>query len=118
MIDTLRQLPRQALIALVRAYRLLLKPWLGNACRFEPTCSAYTIEALQRHGALRGSALGGWRLLRCQPWCDGGCDPVPAQFPNPAAGLFSRLGQQAGGAATSSPDPTAADTSPPTRNLP
>jgi putative membrane protein insertion efficiency factor len=118
MIDALNQLPRQALIALVRAYRLLLKPWLGNACRFEPTCSAYTIEALQRHGALRGAALGGWRLLRCQPWCDGGCDPVPERFPNPAAGLFARLGLPAGDAPPPSPDPMAADTGPPTRNLP
>ena len=118
MIDALNQLPRQALIALVRAYRLLLQPWLGNACRFEPTGSAYTIEALQRHGALRGAALGGWRLLRCQPWCDGGCDPVPGRFPNPAAGLFARLGQPAGDAPPPSPDPMAADTGPPTRNLP
>jgi hypothetical protein len=88
-------LPQQSLMLLVRGYRLLLKPWLGNACRFEPTCSAYTLEALQRHGAVRGSALGGWRLLRCHPWCDGGHDPVPENAPrllrNPAAGLFTRL---------------------------
>ena len=50
-------LPRRTLIALVRAYRFVLKPWLGNACRFEPSCSAYALEALQRHGALAGSAL-------------------------------------------------------------
>jgi len=83
----LRDLPRQLLMGSIRAYRLLLRPWLGNACRFEPTCSAYTLEALQRHGALRGTALGGWRLLRCHPWCEAGYDPVPD---NPA-GLFSRL---------------------------
>lgn len=77
---------RRALIALVRAYRLLLSPWLGNACRFEPTCSHYAIEALERHGALRGSALAARRLLRCQPWCAGGLDPVP-----PARGLFTGL---------------------------
>ena len=69
--------PRQTLIGLVRGYRLLLKPWLGNACRFEPTCSAYTLQALQQHGAIAGTALGGWRILRCHPWCDGGMDPVP-----------------------------------------
>jgi len=68
---------RRALITLVRGYRLLLSPWLGNACRFEPTCSVYAIEALERHGALAGSYLAGRRLLRCHPWCDGGCDPVP-----------------------------------------
>ena len=80
--------PRQALILLVRGYRLLLKPWLGSACRFEPTCSAYALEALDRHGAATGSALLAGRLLRCHPWCDGGQDPVPAR----PAGLFSRLG--------------------------
>lgn len=84
-------LPRDALLLLVRGYRLLLKPWLGNACRFEPTCSAYAIGALERHGALRGGALAGWRLLRCHPWCDGGFDPVPERPAHPAAGLFTRL---------------------------
>ncbi|RVU49412.1 membrane protein insertion efficiency factor YidD [Rubrivivax rivuli] len=86
------RLPQRVLMLLVRGYRLLLKPWLGNACRFEPTCSAYTLEALQRHGALGGSALGGWRLLRCHPWCNGGHDPVPENLPRPTAGLFTRLG--------------------------
>ncbi len=86
------RLPQQGLIALVRAYRLLLKPWIGNACRFEPTCSAYALTALQRHGALRGSTLITARLLRCHPWCAGGCDPVPEEFSMPGAGLFSRLG--------------------------
>jgi putative membrane protein insertion efficiency factor len=83
-------LPRRLLILLVRGYRLLLKPWLGNACRFEPTCSAYTLEALERHGAWRGVALGGWRILRCHPWCDGGIDPVPSPD-GPPAGPFTRL---------------------------
>lgn len=83
--------PRRALMTLVRGYRLLLKPWIGNACRFEPTCSAYALEALERHGALRGSALAGWRILRCQPWCDGGCDPVPHNPPRLAKGLFTRF---------------------------
>jgi putative membrane protein insertion efficiency factor len=71
---------QRLLIGVVQGYRLLLKPWLGNACRFEPTCSAYTLQALQQHGAWRGTALGGWRLLRCHPWCDGGLDPVPDTF--------------------------------------
>jgi hypothetical protein len=104
----LSRLPRRFLMAGVRGYRLLLKPWVGNACRFEPSCSAYALQALQQHGAWRGSALAGWRVLRCQPWCDGGCDPVPASIPNPAAGLFSRLGLVA----------RPADASPPTRNHP
>jgi len=80
-IGLIARLPQQVLIALVQGYRLLLKPWLGSACRFEPTCSAYALEALQRHGAMAGSALATGRLLRCHPWCEGGCDPVPAQAP-------------------------------------
>jgi putative membrane protein insertion efficiency factor len=85
-------LPRDGLLLGVRAYRLLLKPWLGSACRFEPTCSAYALVALQQHGAARGSLLTGWRLLRCHPWCAGGCDPVPAHFTfkrQPVAGATS-----------------------------
>lgn len=73
--------PQKVLITLVRGYRLLFKPWLGNACRFEPTCSAYAIEALERHGAAAGSYLAARRLLRCHPWCAGGCDPVPGVRP-------------------------------------
>ena len=87
MSPTLAALPRRLLIALVRGYRLLLKPWLGNACRFEPTCSAYALEALERHGAAAGSYLAARRILRCHPWCDGGCDPVPATAPPPFARL-------------------------------
>ena len=78
-------LPKKGLIALVRAYRLLLSPWLGNGCRFEPTCSAYSLQALEQHGALAGSTLTLYRLVRCQPWCEGGHDPVPTTT------LFSRL---------------------------
>ena len=80
-------LPQRALIGLVRAYRFALKPWLGSACRFEPTCSAYALQALQDHGAWAGATLSAARLLRCHPWCDGGLDPVPAQAPR----LFTRL---------------------------
>ena len=72
-----RRAPQKILIAALRAYRLLLSPWLGMQCRFEPTCSAYAIEALERHGASSGSYLAARRVLRCHPWCDGGVDPVP-----------------------------------------
>ncbi|MES2716987.1 MAG: membrane protein insertion efficiency factor YidD [Pseudomonadota bacterium] len=82
-----RRLPRQALIGLVRGYRFLLKPWLGNVCRFEPSCSAYALAALQQHGAAAGTYLAARRILRCHPWCDGGCDPVPDAAPP----LFTRL---------------------------
>ncbi len=75
------------LVALVRAYRLLLSPWIGSACRFEPSCSAYALQALQQHGAAAGSYLTMARLVRCHPWCAGGCDPVPEAAPK----LFSAL---------------------------
>ena len=80
--------PRLSLIGAVKAYRLLLSPWLGSACRFEPTCSAYSLRALEQHGAVAGSALTVYRLARCQPWCQGGHDPVPETSPFK---LFSRL---------------------------
>ncbi len=83
----LAALPRTLLIGGVRFYRFFLKPSLGNACRFEPTCSAYALQALQQHGAAAGSYLATRRLLRCHPWCDGGCDPVPDAPP----ALFTRL---------------------------
>ena len=83
----LAALPRRVLVALVRGYQLVLSPWIGGECRFEPTCSAYTMQALERHGALAGSYLGAARIVRCNPWCAGGCDPVPDRAP----GLFSRL---------------------------
>jgi uncharacterized protein len=84
--------PRYTLMALVNGYRLFFKAWLGNACRFEPSCSAYALQALEQHGAAKGAWLTGGRLLRCHPYCAGGCDPVPHEVKNPAAGLFSRLG--------------------------
>jgi putative membrane protein insertion efficiency factor len=75
------------LIGLVKAYRILLSPWIGSACRFEPTCSVYALEALQVHGAVSGSYLAGTRIFRCHPWCQGGLDPVPLEKPR----LFTRL---------------------------
>ncbi|MFC0340514.1 membrane protein insertion efficiency factor YidD [Paracoccus niistensis] len=70
--------PMARIVALpVRAYRLLLSPWVGHACRFQPTCSAYALEALERHGALRGSWLTVRRIGRCHPWGGWGYDPVP-----------------------------------------
>ncbi|WP_449369765.1 membrane protein insertion efficiency factor YidD [Thiomonas sp.] len=71
---------KQVLIGLVRLYRLLLSPWVGGQCRFYPTCSQYTIEALERHGAAGGTYLGAARILRCHPWCQGGHEPVPEVF--------------------------------------
>jgi putative membrane protein insertion efficiency factor len=71
------------LAALVRAYQLLLRPLFPPACRFEPSCSHYAIEALRTHGALRGSWLAALRVLRCNPWMAGGCDPVPCRGHHP-----------------------------------
>jgi putative membrane protein insertion efficiency factor len=68
---------RGFLIQLIKAYRFLLSPWLGAHCRFHPTCSCYAITALERYGALRGSAMAVRRLLRCHPWHPGGIDEVP-----------------------------------------
>jgi putative membrane protein insertion efficiency factor len=86
-LAVLAALPRRLLMALVRGYRFALKPCLGNACRFEPSCSAYALQALERHGACAGSVLTVARLARCHPWCDGGHDPVPERAPR----LFTRL---------------------------
>ncbi len=91
---------QRLLIVIVSSYRYLLSPWLGSACRFEPTCSVYALDALTRHGAATGARLTLWRLARCQPWCDGGCDPVP-DHPRP---LFSSLP----GLSRLNPDPSAA----------
>jgi uncharacterized protein len=87
MRSALAHLPRRTLLALVRGYRLLFSAWLGNVCRYEPTCSAYALQALERHGAAAGSYLAMRRVLRCHPWCTGGCDTVPEQPPP----LFRRL---------------------------
>lgn len=69
---------RARLLALpIHGYRLFLSPWLGKNCRFEPTCSAYALEALDRHGALTGGWLALRRIARCHPWGSSGYDPVP-----------------------------------------
>lgn len=61
----------------VRVYRLIFSPWVGHGCRFQPTCSVYALEALERYGAFRGSLLAARRVLRCHPWGGHGYDPVP-----------------------------------------
>jgi putative membrane protein insertion efficiency factor len=82
---------QQSLMMLIKGYRLLLSPWLGSGCRFEPTCSVYALQALEQHGAAQGSYLTLRRLARCHPWCQGGHDPVPGRLTqlldNPAVSL-------------------------------
>lgn len=71
-------------IAPIRFYRYFLSPWFGNSCRFTPSCSVYTIEAIETHGVAKGLWLGSRRICRCNPWCEGGHDPVPkAHDPHP-----------------------------------
>jgi hypothetical protein len=65
------------ILILIRAYQVGVSPWLGPACRYEPTCSAYAEQAVQKHGAARGSWIALRRLLRCHPWGGSGYDPVP-----------------------------------------
>ncbi len=67
----------RVLVAMVVAYRRYVSPVLPARCRFYPSCSAYSLEALQKHGAIRGTGLTIWRLLRCHPFHPGGYDPVP-----------------------------------------
>ena len=75
---------RRLLIMLLRGYRFAISPLYGQVCRYHPSCSAYALEAVTRHGALRGSWLAARRIGRCHPWAAGGYDPVPpAREPHP-----------------------------------
>ena len=76
-MSQISRFPCQALILLVRAYQVTLSPLFGDCCRFHPSCSCYMVEALRVHGALKGTLLGVWRLLRCHPFGKHGYDPVP-----------------------------------------
>jgi uncharacterized protein len=72
---------RRIAILLIRGYQLLLSPWLGNHCRYHPTCSKYAIEAIEQYGAARGLWLALRRIGRCHPWGGAGHDPVPPRRP-------------------------------------
>ena len=65
------------LLLLIKTYKYVVSPWLPRACRFYPTCSVYALEAVKKYGPIKGTGLAVWRVLRCNPFCDGGYDPVP-----------------------------------------
>jgi len=65
------------LIAIIRVYQKWVSPLLGNNCRFFPSCSQYAIEALRKYGVLKGVCYSLWRIVRCNPFCKGGFDPIP-----------------------------------------
>jgi len=68
---------RRILIGLIKGYQLIISPHMGQCCRFHPSCSCYASQAIERHGALKGTAMATWRVLRCNPYNHGGYDPVP-----------------------------------------
>ena len=77
MMRFVTHLPRVCVRACIRAYQLLLSPFIGNQCRFHPSCSQYALEAVDRHGVMKGTWLAVRRLGRCHPFHPGGFDPVP-----------------------------------------
>ena len=77
VIRILNRAAQAVILALIRAYRFALAPLMPMSCRFEPSCSAYALQAVSKHGPWRGSALAAWRILRCNPFNAGGHDPVP-----------------------------------------
>ncbi len=78
----MRAVISKLLINLIKAYRFVLSPWLGQQCRFHPTCSQYALQAVEQHGPYRGSWLAAKRLASCHPWHAGGIDPVPENHAN------------------------------------
>ncbi len=70
---------QRAVTGLIRGYQLTISPLTGPTCKFYPSCSHYGIEAVRVHGVLLGSAMAAWRVLRCNPWSNGGVDDVPAR---------------------------------------
>lgn len=78
-IGLVLEMLRRAVVAPIRVYQIVLSPLVGKRCKYYPSCSEYAAQAITRFGILRGLALTGWRLLRCNPWSRGGFDPVEDQ---------------------------------------
>jgi putative membrane protein insertion efficiency factor len=95
---------RVVLVALLKAYRFAISPLYGQVCRYYPTCSAYALEAVETHGAARGTWLAARRVARCHPWAAGGVDPVPPRRP-------ARRGHHHDGSDPTTPEPTAPEPS-------
>jgi len=113
------RLPALAVLGLIRLYQLVVSPWFGPRCKYYPSCSAYGYQAVRTHGVIVGSLLAGWRLLRCNPFSNGGVDDVPARgealWRRPAAGVLG--GDHTGATAHARAHTDAADAAH-TTNLP
>ncbi|TPW76775.1 membrane protein insertion efficiency factor YidD [Schumannella sp. 10F1B-5-1] len=83
MLTSALLLPRNVCVVILRVYRAVISPLYGQVCRYYPSCSAYALEAIQRHGVIRGVWLGSKRIARCHPWAAGGVDDVPGHFTAP-----------------------------------
>ena len=75
----MRTLARRIAVAPILVYQRVISPLLPRRCKYEPTCSAYAVQAVRELGVIRGTILAGWRVLRCNPWSHGGYDPVAAR---------------------------------------
>ena len=96
---------KRFMVLLIRGYALLISPFLGNNCRYYPSCSAYTQEAIERHGAFRGLWLGIKRISRCHPFHEGGYDPVPPAPHEQREGPHSGAGRPVAHKAPKQDDP-------------
>ena len=89
-MNRLQRLCRRALCIPIRVYQHTLSPWIGRSCRFTPSCSNYTMQAIMTHGCIKGILLGAWRIARCNPFGKWGFDPVPEEgtWSNPKKILY------------------------------
>ncbi len=80
-LENLRNVPVAVLVGMIRVYQVVISPMTGPTCKYYPSCSSYAVQAIRTHGALRGTGLALWRILRCNPWSLGGVDDVPPARP-------------------------------------